>query len=529
MGPTGTGKSSFINLASGSDFAVGDGLKSCTAAVSESDPFMVDGNHVTLIDTPGFDDTTLSDLEVLKLIAVYLASTYDAGQKLNGVIYMHRISDFRMGGVSRKNFNMFRKLCGDRTLKNVAICTNMWSEVNEEVGLSREFELMTDDMLFKPILEKGASMHRHDGSLESARDLVLSLIQRQPRALRIQKELIDEGKKITETEACMELDREMALAMKRHQEEMQSLKEQMEEALLNKDAETKEELERVRRELEQNVKDMEQKRENLSKEYEADLQQMKERLRSLTDMLNVERQNAVVREQQINQAQMVHQQEMNFLLSELQNSKMQAERILQETMIRQEATQAEAMRAEQERFAQQERERKAGMVNSGGGGEGSRRRTQRNPRSEDSAQKRTRHPHSPPPPHPQQQQRRNPTPPPTVIREGDHGDKDMIEEKRLRDELASVRQDIERLRREADEKFRRMEVDKAKHHYQAEGLNPKQEEEMRKLRAQIEQLQGELGRTAMQSSKALFELEQKKKRSFAGRFGGAFNALFARV
>lgn len=29
-----------------------------------------------LIDTPGFDDTTLTDTDVLKLIAAYLVTTY---------------------------------------------------------------------------------------------------------------------------------------------------------------------------------------------------------------------------------------------------------------------------------------------------------------------------------------------------------------------------------------------------------------------------------------------------------------------
>ena len=40
------------------------------------------------------------------------------GRTLSGVIYMYRISDTRMGGVSRRNFNMFQKLWtyGRRTI-----------------------------------------------------------------------------------------------------------------------------------------------------------------------------------------------------------------------------------------------------------------------------------------------------------------------------------------------------------------------------------------------------------------------------
>ena len=65
----------FINRASGSSLRVGTGLKSCTYEVNPVDPFLLDGIPVILIDTPGFDETSKSDVEVLKLIAAYLAST----------------------------------------------------------------------------------------------------------------------------------------------------------------------------------------------------------------------------------------------------------------------------------------------------------------------------------------------------------------------------------------------------------------------------------------------------------------------
>jgi len=50
-------------------------LKSCTAEVQVADEFILDGQPVVLIDTPGFDDTERSDTDVLKLIAAFLATT----------------------------------------------------------------------------------------------------------------------------------------------------------------------------------------------------------------------------------------------------------------------------------------------------------------------------------------------------------------------------------------------------------------------------------------------------------------------
>ena len=50
-------------------------LKSCTAEVQVADEFVIDGRRVILIDTPGFDDTNVSDAEILEKIAAFLAVT----------------------------------------------------------------------------------------------------------------------------------------------------------------------------------------------------------------------------------------------------------------------------------------------------------------------------------------------------------------------------------------------------------------------------------------------------------------------
>lgn len=65
----------FINLASRSNLRIGMNLESCTAEVQLADEFTLDGRRVILIDTPGFDDTSKSDTDVLKMIAAFLATT----------------------------------------------------------------------------------------------------------------------------------------------------------------------------------------------------------------------------------------------------------------------------------------------------------------------------------------------------------------------------------------------------------------------------------------------------------------------
>ncbi|KAJ7476013.1 P-loop containing nucleoside triphosphate hydrolase protein [Mycena latifolia] len=227
MGPTGSGKTSFINIVSGSNLRVGQTLQSCTSTVQVAPAFQLDGRWVTLIDTPGFDDTSKSDTDILTLIAAFLAKTYEAGKKLAGVIYMHRISDVRMGGISTRNFKMFRQLCGESTLKNVVIVTNMWGEVGLEVGEAREAELASDERFFKPVLDKGARMLRHDNDAASTQAILHYLVGNQPRALRIQRELVDQGKDISQTAAGEELDRELAEQINRHKQEIVVLQKEM--------------------------------------------------------------------------------------------------------------------------------------------------------------------------------------------------------------------------------------------------------------------------------------------------------------
>ena len=53
---------------------MGHDLSSCTADV-EAIPFDIDGHRGSIIDTPGFDDTYLTDTEVLRRISDWMDMT----------------------------------------------------------------------------------------------------------------------------------------------------------------------------------------------------------------------------------------------------------------------------------------------------------------------------------------------------------------------------------------------------------------------------------------------------------------------
>ncbi|KAF7424183.1 hypothetical protein PC9H_009486 [Pleurotus ostreatus] len=308
MGATGSGKTTFVNKASGGNLTVGAGLRSCTSDVQLCKPFEVDGRRVILVDTPGFDDTTKSDTDILSTIASFLTASYEQGRKLAGIIYMHRISDVRMGGISSRNFRMLRHLCGDTTLKNLVIVTNRWEEVSPSLGEAREAELASQDIFFKPALDKGAKLLRHTNDVDSAMNILRYTIRNAPLPLKIQEEMVDEGKSLDDTAAGAEVHAEIKRLMKKHEKDLRALKAEMDEAVRRKDEETRQELgaemaklrnetnrvkldaqamtfkydlerKKLEAQMQQNAEAAKKEQARLTKEYEGKLGQIEQKIR----------------------------------------------------------------------------------------------------------------------------------------------------------------------------------------------------------------------------------------------------------
>jgi len=67
---------------------------------------------VHLLDTPGFDDHTLLDSEILAMISDCLEDSFKDGVDIVGVLYMHPITDPRMKRSAMKNLRLFKKIVG---------------------------------------------------------------------------------------------------------------------------------------------------------------------------------------------------------------------------------------------------------------------------------------------------------------------------------------------------------------------------------------------------------------------------------
>lgn len=280
MGATGSGKTSFVNLMAGTDLQIGGELESCTTTVQLSNPFVLDGYRITLIDTPGFDDLQLKDSDVLSMIAAHLAFAHKQGTVLAGVIYMHRISDNRMGGIAARNFRMFRHLCGDTSLQNVLIVTTMWNQVDQFLGEAREKELGSKNVFYKPALEKGAKLARHDGTEESGQSLLRTLIQTRPQSLQIQREL-DAGMNLAETSAGKQLNSDILGQISQHRDDIQKLVAELNEASRLRDEITRKELAEDRGRLEAEIRRLQADSKNMATGYAEAMAKLEQKVKDM--------------------------------------------------------------------------------------------------------------------------------------------------------------------------------------------------------------------------------------------------------
>jgi len=278
MGPTGSGKTTFVNLVSGSSLGVGQGLESCTSEVQASVRFTVGGKEVVLIDTPGFGDTALADSDIWKIIAASFVTSYRTGIRFAGIIYMQRISDVKMAGSARQSFKMFQDLCGEDAYPNVLLVTSMWDMVTLDVGNSREQELATKDIFFKPVLEKGARMMRHDNTRESALEIVQNLVDKPPVALQIQREL-GSGVDIMQTTAYRQIRDLMSELVTQRQMKLDTLMDEIAEAERDGDEETQEELQEEVEAAHAELQEARDKEARLAYEYLVELHRVEEMLR----------------------------------------------------------------------------------------------------------------------------------------------------------------------------------------------------------------------------------------------------------
>lgn len=167
---------------------------------------------IHFIDTPGFNDTTRSESEVLQEIAYWLSTAYGKADaqpesrfRLNGIIYLHSIADVRWSGSTRRSFNMLRSICGPDSYDAIVLTTTFWDQVDKTTGNAREAQLLNDVDKWGQLINRSppkSFVRRHDQGYKTAMGIVDLIVQRDSKyELLIQKELARPGATLYQTTA----------------------------------------------------------------------------------------------------------------------------------------------------------------------------------------------------------------------------------------------------------------------------------------------------------------------------------------
>ncbi|KAH8704540.1 P-loop containing nucleoside triphosphate hydrolase protein, partial [Phaeosphaeriaceae sp. PMI808] len=205
IGLTGSGKSSYIAECAEQKVHVGSHLGLCTSRV-ETYSFQYKGRTVHMIDTPGIDNPSKSDMDVLKEIAQWLSMSYLNQIQLSGIIYLHRISEPRMTASAMANLRVIRKLCGESNLSAIALTTTFWDSVDAAEALARQREMESTSQYWKDMVDRGSkSFSWDDGRSTALRPIDYFLRRDGTDVLDIQKEMVDQNLALDQTAAGIEI------------------------------------------------------------------------------------------------------------------------------------------------------------------------------------------------------------------------------------------------------------------------------------------------------------------------------------
>ena len=112
-----------------------------------------------------------------------------------------------------------------------------------------------------------------------------------PEVLQIQRELVDEDKDIVDTAAGEAVNQELSEQIKRHRVELEKLQQEMAQALMKKDDETRQELDEERRKLQEMIEKTQKDSEEMAEKYAAEKEEMEtkmiemeKKIKSLSDL-----------------------------------------------------------------------------------------------------------------------------------------------------------------------------------------------------------------------------------------------------
>ncbi|KAF5983810.1 hypothetical protein FCOIX_3026 [Fusarium coicis] len=284
MGLTGAGKSTFVSNCTGHAVTIGHGLYSYT---------------------PGFNDTSRSDIETLEVLATYLGASYANGVRIHGIISLYPITNNRMAGSNLRSFRILKEICGFDSYSNLAIVTTMWPKsqdyTNKSILEDRELELLTNSEFFSDLVSKGARVFRdYDENYSPADSLqrIMDSLLRQldhgkPSVLQLQREVVDEDKSLGETAAGIAAAEHLYQTCRQHEKQLKILDVELDRTSSTSEHEYSLQLRELKAEVDRAIEETKRGSQALIKTmidlHESETQALKERVSSLQSQYDAEK------------------------------------------------------------------------------------------------------------------------------------------------------------------------------------------------------------------------------------------------
>lgn len=115
-------------------------------------------------------------------------------------------------------------------MSKVCLLTTMWDKVTPQDGSAQERKLQGPGF-WGTMIASGSSIRRHDRGIDSARDVVRSMLVNEPTTIKLQDEIVS-GKTLIETDAGVFINEEILKLQKQYEEELKDLKEEMGSAMV---------------------------------------------------------------------------------------------------------------------------------------------------------------------------------------------------------------------------------------------------------------------------------------------------------
>ncbi|PPR05630.1 hypothetical protein CVT24_002887 [Panaeolus cyanescens] len=165
LGATGSGKSTFIEALAGSGQRLGISGSTLESVTQDVQTFrLLNLRPVYLVDTPGFSDVKMSEIQILNKIHEWQATN----GYIHCVFYFVRITDKRIGRSARRLIKIIKGL--GLSHHSLIIVTTMWDTIHEEEARKRAdyYFAYLRDFVWEFQIKWGAQILRFENTQISA-------------------------------------------------------------------------------------------------------------------------------------------------------------------------------------------------------------------------------------------------------------------------------------------------------------------------------------------------------------------------